>query len=253
MNWLPMVGAFVAGVIVCGAIFAVWHIRSRRADKTEGGRVLGESELPMPTVRWLDGESSPTGRRVLDCRAVALGVQLATPASEVMDKFIEITHSDGSELQGNSPPNAWLVDVDWDFDADEADQIEDGLCPQVTEDLWRIDCIGPHLYFRRSWTGQLVFMTNYHRIPAAGARITRIWTPGEEPFRDQSPEYMSAYVRHLLDTHLLNIATPFPIPPGFPDDRQKIAALVFYSVGRRGWLAEYFDNTEPSTGSQPVV
>jgi hypothetical protein len=116
-----------------------------------------------------------------------------------------------------------------------------------------IDCRGTRVYFRRSWTGQLVFMANFRRIPTAGAELTRIWVTGDDPFGRQSPEYIAAYVRHLIDTHLLGILTPFPIPPDFPrgDDR-KIAAFVFHSVGRRGWLAEHFragHNNDPEHSS----
>jgi hypothetical protein len=241
---LSLVGSFVGGLVLAGIIWAIRVGRERRRRATEGET---ESQFGgaqnLPPVRWLEGDDSPTGRRVLDCRPIALGVQLVTPDSKLLDKFVEIAHGDPAEVAGRSPEKAWLVGVDWNFDFEESEQIAGGMCPQVTEDLWRIDCISNRLYLRRSWTGQLVFMTNFQRVPSDGGRITRIWAPGEEPFSGQSPGYIAAYVRHLVDTHLLNVATPFPIPPDFPEDNQKIAALVFYSVGRRGWLAEYFSGS----------
>lgn len=236
---LSLAGSFVAGLILAAIIFAAQIGRERRAHAAAESAPMDAAQK-LPPARWLEGDDSPTGRRVLDCRSIAMGVQLMTPSDEILDKFFEVSHGDGSELEGRRPENAWLVGVDWDFDFEEAEQITEGMCPTVTEDLWRIDCIDNRIYLRRSWTGQLVFMANFQRVPFAGAKITRIWVPGEEPYNKQSPDYLAAYVRHLLDTHLLNLATPFPIPPDFPEDNQKIAALVFYSVGRRGWLAEYF-------------
>jgi hypothetical protein len=211
----------------------------------ERGRLRGASEADdsmadLPKVEWLNGEDSPTGRQCLDCRAYALGVQLVTKDSEALERFADSTQSDGSELDGQSPENSWLVDVKWTFDYEQSETIQSGMRPQVAEDMWMIDCRGSRLYFRRSWSGQLVFMANFNRIPAGGASITRLWVPGDEPFNQQSPEYLAAYVRHLIDTHLLGTLTPFPIPPDFPKDEEKIAQFVFHSVGRRGWLAEYF-------------
>lgn len=240
---LSLLASFLTGLVIWGIVYAAGKGRERRAlarREVTGGDLMTK----LPPAKWLEGDESPTGRRVLDCRPIALGVHLATPSPTVMEKFVEVSHGDGSELDGRSPENAWIVEVDWVFDFDEAEAIAAGMCPQVTEDLWRIDCRQHRLYLRRSWTGHLVFMTNFERIPTAGGRVTRIWAPGIAPFRDQSPEYVAAYVRHLIDTHLLNVATPFPIPPDFPDDDQKIAALVFHSVGRRGWLAEYFEGSQ---------
>ncbi|MBI5868865.1 MAG: hypothetical protein HZB43_11375 [candidate division Zixibacteria bacterium] len=201
-----------------------------------------EPKIELPEVHWLLGEDSPTGRKVLDCRAYALGVHLTTQDKAAAEKFAVLTLSDGSELEGKSPDNSWLVDVDWEFEYDQLSALTAGMRAQTTEDLWMIDFRDDRLYFRRSWTGQLVFMTNFHMVPTVGAEITRIWVTDKDQFGKASPEYAAAYVRHLIDTHLLGILTPFPIPPDFPENEKEIASFVFHSVGRRGWLAEYFSN-----------
>ena len=242
---------FSAGLGVALLAWGIYYAyqRGRKRGAKEGE--IDPSDLP--DVKWLNGEDSPTGRRVLDCRAYALGVQLVTQDKDALEHFADSTQSDGSELEGQSPPRSWLVDVDWQFDFEQAEMISQGMRPQVNEDMWLIDCIGSRLYFRRSWTGQLVFMSNFQRIPSSGASISRIWAPGEEPFSQQSPEYLAAYVRHLIDTHLLGTLTPFPIPPDFPRDEKKIAEYVFHSVGRRGWLAEYFRTGQPNESESESV
>ena len=169
-----------------------------------------------------------------------MGVQFSASDPEAVRRFAETNRKQADEFSLGSPENAWLIAVDWEFSDEDAALIEGGLRPQVTEDLWRIDLHDSRLYFRRSWTGQLAFMSNFVRVPTAGARITRLWIPGDEPFSDQPPEYLAAYIRHLIDTHLLGVLSAFPIPPEFPADDQQIASFVFHSVGRRGWLAEYF-------------
>ena len=222
---------------------------SKTAKSKDTAQSAPEVESDLPEVHWLLGEDSPTGRKVLDCRDYALGVHLTTSDKEAAERFTRLTESDGSELDGQSPKDSWLVDVDWDFEYDQVALIESGMRAQTTEDLWMIDCRGERLYFRRSWTGQLMFMTNFHLVPTVGARITRIWVTGKDQFGKASPEYAEAYVRHLIDTHLLGILTPFPIPPDFPENEKEIAAFVFHSVGRRGWLAEYFPAAQnDSTG-----
>jgi hypothetical protein len=231
-------GGLALAVIAWAIHFAYHRGRKRGVSEAEG------SMADLPEVKWLNGEDSPTGRRCLDCRAYALGVQLVTQDKEALERFSENCASDGSEIEGKSPDNAWLVAVDWSFDFEQAEAITGGMRPQVAEDMWMIDCIGARIYFRRSWSGQLVFMSNFSRIPSAGARITRLWVPGVEPFDQQTPEYLAAYVRHLVDTHLLGTLTPFPIPLDFSGDDEKIAQFVFHSVGRRGWLAEYFKPDE---------
>ncbi len=229
---------FYGGLALALLVWAI-HFAYERGRK-RGVAEADDSMADLPKVEWLNGEDSPTGRKCLDCRAYALGVQLVTKDSEALERFADNTQSDGSELEGKSPDKAWLVDVKWEFDFEQIDAMVNGMRPQVAEDMWMIDCRGSRMYFRRSWTGQLVFMTNLNRVPAGGATITRIWVPGEDPFDKQSPEYLAAYVKHLIETHLLGNLTPFPIPPDFPKDDEKIAQFVFHSVGRRGWLAEYF-------------
>jgi len=242
-----------SGLFVILLILGIrWAIR-RGEENAQKKAALRAAELPvksemeseLPPLKWLNGEDSPIGRKVLDCRSYALGFQFTTTDKETAATFARLCDSDGSELEGQSPDNSWLIAVDWDFDFEQAEMIATGMRAQTTEDLWMIDCRGNRLYLRRSWTGQLVFMLNFRRVPTDGAQITRIWVTGDDPFGQQSPEYITAYVRHLIDTHLLGILAPFPIPPDFPkDDDQKIAAFVFHSVGRRGWLAEYFDAHE---------
>lgn len=238
-------GTLVVPLLILGIVWA-----KKRGEKRAQRKAMAEAtrHLPvragegpeLPPLRWLAGEDSPTGRRVLDCRAYALGFQFVTSDKETAATFAELCQSDGTELDGTSPDNSWLVDVDWEFSFEQAEMIHPGMRAQSTEDLWMIDCRGTRMFFRRSWTGQLVFMTNFRHVPTAGAKISRIWVTGDDPFGSQPPDYVAAYVRHLIDTHLLGILTPFPIPPGFPRDDKKIAAFVFHSVGRRGWLAEYF-------------
>ncbi|MBD3298462.1 MAG: hypothetical protein GF341_07405 [candidate division Zixibacteria bacterium] len=242
---VAVVGSLLVPLVILGIMWA-----QRRGERNAQRQAMAEAtkHLPiragdspeLPPLKWLAGEDSPTGSRVLDCRAYALGFQFVTADKETAATFAELCHSDGTELEGRSPENAWLIDVDWEFDHEEIDLLTGGMRAQSTEDLWMADVRGSRLFFRRSWTGQLVFMTNFRHIPTAGAKITRIWVTGDDPFGSQSPEYVAAYVRHLIDTHLLGVLTPFPIPPGFPRDDKKIAAFVFHSVGRRGWLAEYF-------------
>lgn len=247
-----MTTAGFSGLFVILLILGVrWAIKRgeanerKRALKGKNLPIAGSPESELPPLKWLHGEDSPIGRKVLDCRSYALGFQFTTSDKETAATFARLCDSDGSELDGQSPDNSWLIAVDWDFDFEQSEMVATGMRAQTTEDLWMIDCRGSRLYFRRSWTGQVVFMVNFQRIPTDGAKITRIWVTGEEPFGEQSPEYITAYVRHLIDTHLLGILAPFPIPPDFPrDDDQKIAAFVFHSVGRRGWLAEYFPAPE---------
>ena len=200
----------------------------------------GENEANIPDVHWLLGEDSPTGRKVLDCRPYALGMHMMTSDKAVAEKFLCLMQSDGDELDGKSPEKAWLVAVDWEFDYEQAAAMAEGMRAQSMEDLWMVDCRKERLYFRRSWTGQLMFMTNLRVVPTMGAVVTRIWVTGEGQIATQSPDYVAAYVRHLIDTHLLGVLTPFPIPPDFPGNEKEIASFVFHSVGRRGWLAEYF-------------
>ncbi len=238
-----------SGVFVILLIFGVrWAIKRGEENAKKNAKlrgrdlpVAGGPEADLPPLKWLHGEDSPIGRKVLDCRSYALGFQFTTSDKETAATFARLCDSDGSELDGQSPDESWLIGVDWELDFEQAEMVATGMRAQTTEDLWMIDCRDNRVYLRRSWTGQLVFMLNFQRIPTDGAKITRIWVTGEEPFGQQSAEYITAYVRHLIDTHLLGILAPFPIPPDFPnDDDQKIAAFVFHSVGRRGWLAEYF-------------
>ena len=217
--------------------------RKKRLEAAGGDPSLNpDFEFPqdLPPLRWLEGDDSPTGRKVLDCRSYALGFQFVTTDAETEAMFEQMCASDGSELEGRTPDESWLVAVDWNYEFEESDMIAGGLRAQTTEDLWVIDCRDSKLYFRRSWTGQLVFMANFRHVPSVGATITRLWVAGDEPFGQCSPEYIAAYVHHLIDTHLLGVLTPFPIPPDLPKDDKQIASFVFHSVGRRGWLAEHF-------------
>lgn len=241
---LAAYGWVLIPILFWGIQYAIRKGQERRDEAAAAdcadSKAPSADDANLPDAHWLLGEDSPTGRKVLDCRAYALGMHMTTSDKTVTEKFLHLMQSDGDELEGKSPEQSWLVAVDWEFDYEQANLMAEGMRAQSMEDLWMVDCRDARLYFRRSWTGELMFMTNFRVVPTESAAITRIWVTGEGQMGKQPPEYVAAYVRHLIDTHLLGVLTPFPIPPDFPGSEKEIASFVFHSVGRRGWLAEYF-------------
>src|SRR5438093_9740874 len=109
------------------------------------------------------------------------------------------------------------------------------------EDKWDIYFFNPHLYFARSWGGQLIYRATVdfeHKTEHETMMITRI-----EFAADHDAEFSRRSVDYLIKSHLLGAVTPHPIPRDVSAEPARIAAFSFSTFGRRCACGTYADTT----------
>lgn len=107
------------------------------------------------------------------------------------------------------------------FSDADGEQMIRGFVPKEMEDKWLIDYDAGWLYFRRSWTGAVIYGIRLDGSPL-GVRVIESWANrNPEQYRWKSAEYDRRLVLYLIDRILLKKDVPFPSPPDLgnvPDD-----------------------------------
>lgn len=208
--------------------FKQW-LRSRVSGKgnaaAAGAACSGEPGLG---VRWLGPRQNPFGMEILDCRPFALGMVSVTQDPNIASRFLQLRSSFREELRGVAPEGARSIPstLAYPFQG----EVQDGAVfkAETMEDKWDIYLYDGHLYFARSWTGELIFRARVEFQPGL-ARVTAIETvrPNEDSFVLQQVDY-------LIKSHLFKREVPHPLPKDFGRDAQQLALYSFSEYGRRG-------------------
>lgn len=198
------------------------------------------SDDPFAHLSWVEPAESPFGVRVLDCRSVSRSMVATTSDRNVAMRFVELRSSYGEQHRGLAPVDALRVECDLWYPP--RGEIQDGpvFLSQEMEDKWDIYLLDGHLYFARSWTGELVFRA-WIELTEAEVRISTVEAK-TQAVRDDAT-FAVRQVDYLVKSHLYDREVPHPIPADFPDDPQQIALFSFSQNGRRAAFASYEDTT----------
>lgn len=108
------------------------------------------------------------------------------------------------------------------------------------EDKWDIYLYDGHLYFARSWTGELTFRAKIE-FKERQAIITNVQAGRAKVMDD--PALAVRMVDFLVKSHLHRKEAPHPLPRGFPTDNKTIALCSFSEYGRWAYYASAEDTT----------
>lgn len=180
-------------------------------------------------LEWCEGDASPTGRRVLDIRPASRTLLSASADAEAARHVLEAP-ADIEALASGWPDDARSTAVDWSFDDTELKRMQDGFAPAAMEDKWRIvsrlEGAKLHVFFRRSWTNDLVFVLELEGGQAKALRY---------PKGAYRPE-LSA--RAILDGYVFGRTCVIPAPRVVGEDKRRLMSYGISVAGRRCGFVE---------------
>jgi len=192
-------------------------------------------------LTWLEPAQNPFGLRVLDCRPFCTSFLSMTKDPAIATRFGQLRHSRGEEHRGQHPVDPLVVSCELSYPFNGESREGPLFLAQQMEDKWDIFLYDGHLYFARSWTGELVFRAKIE-FRQREAVITTIESNRAKGRND--PVVALRTVDFLMKSHLYRQEAPHPLPQWFPPDTKIIALHSFSEFGRWGFFASFEDTTK---------
>jgi hypothetical protein len=171
-------------------------------------------------LTWLGPDESPFRLRVLDCRPFSTAMISTTKDPNIAARFNQLRCSSGEEHRGRHPENAVVARCDLSYPFDEESKDGPLFVARQMEEKWDIYLYDGHLYFSRSWTGDLVYRATVE-FREGKAVITAVEAGRAKGAND--PGLAVRAVDSLMKTHLYRTEAPHPLPRDYPDDKRAIA------------------------------
>jgi hypothetical protein len=192
-------------------------------------------------LAWLEPDQNPFGLRVLDCRPFSTTMISVTKDPSIAARFGQLRSASGEEHRGRHPEDAVVARCDLNYPFNGESRDGPLFVAQQMEDKWDIYLYEGHLYFARSWTGELVFRV------AVEFREQQAVVTAVEASRAKAMDDAGLAVRivdFLLKTHLYRKEAPHPFPQGFPEDKKTLALYSFSEYGRWAFYGSFEDTTK---------
>jgi hypothetical protein len=203
---------------------------------------------PFSQLVWLEPDQNPFGLRVLDCHPFSTSMISTTKDPAIAARFSQLRTATGEVHRGRSPDDAIVIPCDLRYPF--SDEPHDGplFAAQQMEDKWDIYLHDGHLYFARSWTGDLVFRAAI-AFKEGKAIVSRVEANQAKVMDDAALAVRS--VDFLVKTHLFRIEAPHPFRPDLPDDKRSLALYSFSEYGRWAFYGSFEDTTKvPLSGER---
>lgn len=184
-------------------------------------------------ARWLNPSENPWGLPVLDCSQNAYSMMSTTSNAEIAKTFARLRNSAGVELQSEVFNPTLSIPCNLTYNV--AKRIPDGpvFKSQVMEQKWDIYMYEDHLYFCRSWGGQLFYRVALQCEPPAW-KVCLI-----EASHKTDEKITLRDVDFLIKSHVLLAKALHPLPPEVGRDTQKLALFSFSAYGRMGLFGTF--------------
>jgi hypothetical protein len=191
-----------------------------------------DADATFERLQWLEGDDSPFGVRVLDCRPVADTFLSGTVDPLAIRFFLSPAARSGEQFRGQHPEAAVRVPCRIEYPGFALPPEGPAFVAKVMEDKWNVYRLDDALYFVRSWTGQLVYVAQL----AAGRSGWGITEVEAWPAAAIGPPDMAVrQVDYLIRSHLYGLDVPHPVPT--LGTKQALALWSFSQYGRRGRFA----------------
>ena len=117
----------------------------------------GQSDAGVEGVRVILAADNPYGVDLWDCATFTQSMISTTSAPGVAAQFARLRAATGNEHRNQLPANALVKDCALNYPVAQA--LSDGSLFKATEmeDKWDVYFFNPHIYFARSWGGQLMY------------------------------------------------------------------------------------------------
>lgn len=236
---------------------SVWSILrgffgAKKQHAPRSDPLAGALEEALAEVRWLPSDQNPLGVDVLDCRSFTQKMLSFTDDPQVIETFMVLRGSTGEQYRDCTPDDSRICDCDLRYPPYESDDRE-GPIFQATamEDKWNIYLYDSHLYFVRSWTGDLVYRARIIFYPD-WANVVAV--EGPKPVIESDASYAVAVVDYLIRSHVGGMPIPHPLPRHSGRDPSELARFSFSEYGRRALFGTHADTTRIpiSSREQPI-
>lgn len=117
----------------------------------------GRSKSAVEGIRVIPAAHNPHRVDLWDCAMFSQSMNSTTKDPGVAAQFTRLRASTGVERRDQLPANASVTDCTLYYPIAQA--LSDGALFKATEmeDKWDIYLFHPHIYFSRSWSGQLIY------------------------------------------------------------------------------------------------
>jgi hypothetical protein len=197
---------------------------------------------------WLKPDENPFHLRVLDCRPFSTTMISTTEDPAIAARFTHLRNASGEEHRGKKPADAIVAicDLSYPFNGESRDGPL--FVAQQMEDKWDIYLYDGHLYFARSWTGELAFRAAID-FRDRQALVTSVEASRAKVVDD--PALAVRIVDFLMKTHLYRKEAPYPFPQGFAEDKKTLALYSFSEYGRWAFYGSFEDTMKVRIGAEP--
>ncbi len=192
-------------------------------------------------LKWYEAEENLFGIRIFDCRKFAIGTLTSTTDKKILKNFEKSRMSSGLEYIEALPHNSIKINVDLKFDLEDIEsreiELPDGALFKAgrMEEKWDIYKYKNNIFFVRSWTSELVYVSDY--IPTmSGFEISYVYLGYNEINKD-NPFFGLKVVEFLVYSHILRVQFPHPIPKEIENDSEMITKFSFSLFGDLGYYA----------------
>jgi hypothetical protein len=201
---------------------------------------------PQPSAVRVPATENPFGVEIWDCTSFTQSMLSTTGDPQIAARFLHLRASTGAEYRDRpidsaetGAPAEEIAAISCDLAYPYQGEVRDGAVfkAECMEDKWDIYLYSPYLYFVRSWGGQLIYRAKIRAEPGA-VRVSQI-----EVASGEDPEFTRQAVDFLIQSHLLGLSVPHPLPQSLPAEAVKIAVYSFSSYGRRCRYGAYGDTT----------
>ena len=199
---------------------------------------LGNQEKTEYESKWIKANDNPFNMEIFDCREYAINMVSTTLNLEVANKFLELRKNDGKEYIGHFPENGVKCEVDLNYD-NGGKQLPEGIVfkAKQMEEKWDIYKYANFLYFVRSWTGELVYFSNY--VPSQKGFKVDLIVLDDSKIEEEDPFFEFRVVEFLIHSHIIGLSVPHPIPKSLENNPESILGYSFSMFGNRGYFASY--------------
>ena len=214
---------------------ALW---SRLKGLVGGNRSTTPESDPLADVRWIPVNESPFHVDVLDCRSFAQWMLAVTNDPMVAETYATLRGSPGEQYRGRAPENSrtCVCDLRYPHKGDTRDGPI--FKAEAMEDKWDIYLYDGHLYFARSWTGELEYRA---RIVFNENEANVIDVEARRAIVESDPSYPIGVVDYLIRSHLYRQQIPHPLPKSMGQDPRELALFSFSQYGRYGLFGTFAD------------
>jgi len=190
----------------------------------------------------IDEEDNVFGVKILDIRSYTQNITTTTNDKSIIDKFQQLTKSDGKVFSNLLPENHKTISCNLNYPCKGVTSGPVFISPEM-DHKWNIYYHNSHFFFVRSWTGELI-----HRAHAEfknNSLIIQSIDTTKNELRFTNDQLIVREVDFLIKTHLLKMLAPHPVSEEMiTEEPIRTAISSFNLYGKKANYASAEDTTK---------